>query len=201
MEKMTYNQYTKHYIVEALGILLETKNFSEITVKEIVEKAGVGRATFYRNFQDKEDVLIYKFREIAKIFGERIEEKKDPITKEEFYCFVAKMLCVLRENKKLMRNIFKSKVDYLYFDFLNTSLKFLFEMKRNTKNDFVHLGYSGALYNITIEWVVGDCRGELVDVVDAWFMVFTGGEEIENIDVKHSIVKEVLKENENTSKK
>ena len=52
MEKMTYNQYTKHYIVEALGILLETKDFADITVKEIVEKAGVGRATFYRNFQD-----------------------------------------------------------------------------------------------------------------------------------------------------
>ena len=82
MEKMTYNQYTKHYIVEALGILLENKDFSDITVKEIVEKAGVGRATFYRNFQDKESVLIYKFQEIGKTFGERIKNSKEPASQE-----------------------------------------------------------------------------------------------------------------------
>ena len=76
MEKMTYNQYTKHYIVEALSILLENKDFADITVKEIVEKAGVGRATFYRNFPDKESVLIYKFQLIGKAFGERIENSK-----------------------------------------------------------------------------------------------------------------------------
>ena len=201
MEKMTYNQYTKHYIVEALGILLESRDFADITVKEIVEKAGVGRATFYRNFQDKESVLIYKFHELGKTFEKRIERSKEPVTKEEFYYYVAKMLCVLQENKNLMRNIFKSKVDYLYFNFLNTSLKFLFEMKRNTKNDFVHLGYSGALYNITREWIIGDCKGELVDVVDAIFMVFTGGAEIENIELKHAIVTEVLKEFKNSLKK
>jgi len=201
MEKMSYNQYTKHYIVEALGILLESKDFADISVKEIVEKAGVGRATFYRNFQDKESVLIYKFQTIGKIFEDRISKSKEPATQEEFYYYLAKMLCVLQENKNLMKNIFKSKVDYLYFNFLNTSLKFLFEMKRNTKNDFVHLGYSGALYNITREWVIGDCRGELIDVVDALFMVFTGGAEIENIETKHAIVTEVLKEFRSTLKK
>lgn len=198
---MTYNQYTKHYIVEALGILLETKDFADITVKEIVDKAGVGRATFYRNFQDKESVLIYKFQTIGKTLEDRISKSKEPATQEEFYYYLAKMLYVLQENKNFMKNIFKSKVDYLYFNFLNTSLKFLFEMKRNTKNDFVHLGYSGALYNITREWVIGDCKGELVDVVDALFMVFTGGAEIENIETKHAIVAEVLKEFKNTLKK
>ena len=40
MEKMTYNQYTKKYIVDALCILLENERFSDITVKEIVEKAA-----------------------------------------------------------------------------------------------------------------------------------------------------------------
>ena len=110
-------------------------------------------------------------------------------------------IAILKNCVKILGEDYQSKVDYLYFNFLNTSLKFLFEMKRNTKNDFVHLGYSGALYNITREWVIGDCKGELVDVVDALFMVFTGGAEIENIETKHAIVAEVLKEFKNTLKK
>lgn len=192
MEKMTYNEYTKHYIVEALGILLENKSFADITVKEIVEKAGVGRATFYRNFQDKEAVLTYKLKEIAKNFDKEINKK--PESKEVFYYVLAKMLCCLNKNKNLMKNMFKSNVEYLYFDFLNSSMKYVFKEKTSILNKYVHLGYSGALYNISRAWIIDDCKGDIIEIIDALFMVFTGGQEIENIEVKHAIVSEVLKE-------
>lgn len=198
MEKMTYNEYTKNYIVEALCILLENKNFSDITVKEIVEKAGVGRATFYRNFQDKEAVLIYKLNEIAKNFDKEVN--KEHISKETFYYVIAKMLCCLSRNKNFLKNIFKSKVEYLYFDFLNSGMKHVFEEKVKIPNKYVHLGYSGVLFNITREWIINDCKGDVVEIIDALFMVFTAGKEIENIEFKHAIVEEVLRENKNSEK-
>lgn len=43
----------KLYISEALILLLEKKEFSEITIKEITKKAGVNRSTYYRNFKSK----------------------------------------------------------------------------------------------------------------------------------------------------
>jgi AcrR family transcriptional regulator len=39
--------------------LLSEKDFGAITVSEIAERAGVGRATFYRLFDDKLDILRY----------------------------------------------------------------------------------------------------------------------------------------------
>ena len=39
---------------EALLILLEKKNYEYITVKEICEKAGVNRSTFYLHYETME---------------------------------------------------------------------------------------------------------------------------------------------------
>ncbi|MDR1322618.1 MAG: TetR/AcrR family transcriptional regulator [Gracilibacteraceae bacterium] len=39
--------------------LLEEKDFEALTVSGIAERAGVGRATFYRLFDDKTDILRY----------------------------------------------------------------------------------------------------------------------------------------------
>ncbi|MDE5867411.1 MAG: TetR/AcrR family transcriptional regulator, partial [Anaeroplasmataceae bacterium] len=53
--------YTKYYIVEALFKLMHIKEYHQINVTDITKKAGVGRATFYRYFKTKEDILIYYF--------------------------------------------------------------------------------------------------------------------------------------------
>ena len=40
---------------------LEDKSFEKISVPELVERAGIGRVTFYRNFSNKEEVLKRSF--------------------------------------------------------------------------------------------------------------------------------------------
>jgi AcrR family transcriptional regulator len=45
---------------KALYELLCEKDLTEITVSELVERAGLGRATFYRLFDSMKDVLQYK---------------------------------------------------------------------------------------------------------------------------------------------
>ena len=59
MDKMTYNQTVKEAIAIALVQLMKRKNFEDISVSEIVKIAGVGRSSFYRNFESKKDVLSY----------------------------------------------------------------------------------------------------------------------------------------------
>lgn len=54
-------QYTKKKILDSFNKLIKTKDFDSITVKMIVDEAGVGRATFYRHFKDKYDVMNYNF--------------------------------------------------------------------------------------------------------------------------------------------
>lgn len=49
----------KDRITDAFITLLQTKAYREITVVDIVTQAGSGRVSFYRNFEDKDDVIQY----------------------------------------------------------------------------------------------------------------------------------------------
>ena len=48
---------SREAIVSAFADLLSRKQFSEITVGEIIERADVGRATFYAHFETKDFLL------------------------------------------------------------------------------------------------------------------------------------------------
>ncbi len=48
---------TREAIFKAFGELLEKKDFAHITVGEIIQRADVGRATFYSHFETKDFLL------------------------------------------------------------------------------------------------------------------------------------------------
>lgn len=48
---------TREALETALLLLLEKKTLSQITISELVAKAGVSRNAFYRNYKSKEAIL------------------------------------------------------------------------------------------------------------------------------------------------
>ena len=50
---------SQHMIADALFSLMKRKPFQQITVTEICDEAAVGRKTFYRNFELREDVIDF----------------------------------------------------------------------------------------------------------------------------------------------
>ena len=57
MSNEARNSYVIAQITEALTGLLRTKPIGEVSISELCAAAGVGRASFYRNFDSKEAVL------------------------------------------------------------------------------------------------------------------------------------------------
>ena len=55
---------------EALLLLLEQKDFDRITVKELCQKAGVNRTTFYLHYENMNDLL----EETVDLINERFKE-------------------------------------------------------------------------------------------------------------------------------
>ena len=51
------NAYVVEHLTNALLELLKDKPINDISVSELVDKACVGRASFYRNYECKEDIL------------------------------------------------------------------------------------------------------------------------------------------------
>ena len=58
-------QRTQQIIREALVELMLEKSYEKITVQNIIDRANVGRATFYNHYQDKDDLLLRGVAELA----------------------------------------------------------------------------------------------------------------------------------------
>jgi AcrR family transcriptional regulator len=64
--------HTRGQLASALIALMFEKNFDEISVREICERAHVGRSTFYAHFQDREDVFIRHTVVFGRALGEQL---------------------------------------------------------------------------------------------------------------------------------
>lgn len=66
------------YIAQALVLLMAEKPFAKISVAEIAQRAGVNRATYYRHFQTKEDVVRYYYSRIMDEYRDRFRTLETP---------------------------------------------------------------------------------------------------------------------------
>ena len=147
-------EITKKVIIDSFKELASKKNVSDITVKEITDKCGLKRQTFYNHFKDKYDLIkwIYLNEVILKI------ENDDDWTekyKEIFKYFI--------ENKQMVLNIYNCEAqNYLIHFILRQSKpiieKVIDEKSKNTNikeedKDFLCLFYSGALGALIINWI------------------------------------------------
>ena len=58
---------TKNLLHEALGSLIREKPYEEIVVQEILDRANVGRSTFYMHFSDKDDLLVSGIHDMLRL--------------------------------------------------------------------------------------------------------------------------------------
>lgn len=59
---------SQRMITDALLELMENQPFVRITITQICDRAGVGRKTFYRNFELKEDVIEFRLDELCAVY-------------------------------------------------------------------------------------------------------------------------------------
>ena len=51
---------SQNMISDALLALMKQYPYHQISITQLCEKAGVGRKTFYRNFEDKHDIIHFQ---------------------------------------------------------------------------------------------------------------------------------------------
>ena len=64
---------TRQLIGDALVELLLEKRFEDITVQDILERADVGRTTFYAHYMDKEDLLMSEIEHLFHRMADRAQ--------------------------------------------------------------------------------------------------------------------------------
>ena len=64
---------TRHSLSQALVDLIKEKRFDEITIQDVIDRADVGRSTFYSHFRDKEDLFQEGWKAFLKEFASAID--------------------------------------------------------------------------------------------------------------------------------
>lgn len=98
-------------IGNGLLLCLSNKNFTEITVTDIQKASNVGRATFYRLFDNITDVLSYLCDKIFEKVGREFEKMRNCNSKETSLKFIKEWM----DNKTLLKAIVDcNRIDFLY---------------------------------------------------------------------------------------
>ena len=71
---------TRKLLWEALISLIEEKDYSEITIQDIADRADVNRVTFYLHYRDKQELLV---KSVEMLF-EELTAKTTPLIGENF---------------------------------------------------------------------------------------------------------------------
>lgn len=64
---------TRRTLHEALISLVLEKDYEQITVQDILDRADVGRSTFYAHFRDKEALLLTSFEDMREQLTEALD--------------------------------------------------------------------------------------------------------------------------------
>lgn len=100
--RMEKQEKTKYRLASSVKECMKTTPVDKITVKEIVEGAGVARQTFYRNFLDKYDLINWYFDKLVLACFRQIGVSH---TVEES---LTQKLVFLREGKAFFMGAFRS---------------------------------------------------------------------------------------------
>ncbi len=160
---------------EALISLLEKKDFEYITVKEICEKAGVNRSTFYLHYETIADLVNEAMEQVnnrfLSYFAQGMDDfvgtinKKAPkelvlITKDYLFPY----LQFIRENKNVYRAAFRNPNGTQAIVRYGNLKKFVlepilkkFEVPNHFQKYYIAY-YIEGLIAIVKEWLKNDCQ-------------------------------------------
>lgn len=154
---------TKLLLAESLQQLMLTMPLEKISVNDIVEKAGVGRNTFYYHFADKYDLVTWYFQTgITPFLFEHTKYgswQSLLIGLEEYF----------RQNKVFYKNALaytgqNSLMEYIY-DFMQRYYhQRLLECRpgmRSEELEFLSRFLSGAAMGVLMPWIRDDMKGDL----------------------------------------
>lgn len=123
----TDNPLLKECFFTALIMLMDQKDFKDITISEIAQKAGVSRMTYYRTYSSKEDILLQYFSDLTKQTINKLKNTPD-VTVEQFavmffsdfkeYAHLLKYLYQAGLVSQMLDR-FTDFLSYLYFDMGN----------------------------------------------------------------------------------
>ena len=190
-------QRTRQSLRTALLDLIKEKDYDEISIEDITERADIGRTTFYLHYKDKEDLLMEEFSTImyerAQVLSEIPFSVWLPISEEDLKKNIAlqPLLLVFEHiynNSELYNLLLKSAnsskiIERIRQISTDAIVKFV-ETKMETDPipllsevpiEFFAAFFSGALISIVGWWIKEDMHHSPEEVTNMFRSLFFSG--------------------------
>lgn len=166
---------------QALLLLLEKKDLEFITIKEICQKAGVNRSTFYLHYENiyelLEETIAMLHKEFLNSFDlEPISKQNQPSTQNEAFLikkeYLIPYLNFVKKNKRILKTIhnkpatfgaeaaYKSMYEKVFYPSLAP-----FNLPEN-KKVYILEYFTKGVAAIIYKWVEMDCNDDIEHIVD-----------------------------------
>lgn len=173
-------QKTRNAIFQAFRELLEIKNFNHITVQDIIDRADIGRSTFYSHFETKDELLramctdIFEHvfsselnREISHDFSHADEGLRPRLThllyhiKDNGNNLISILSC---DSCELFMNYFKSYLEDIFRPYAEN-------FEGSVPQDFVLHQLTGSFSEMILWWVKHKMKEQPEEMISYFYAI------------------------------
>ena len=171
---------TREHLRQALVSLIRERGFESLTVQDIIDRANVGRATFYAHFENKDDLLTSGFdqlRESLRAAQLAALDRPGPLERRVFafshqifahtdaHRDLFRMMIGKRSGTAVQRILHKLLLDLIRGEVEGSPGRIRAGLSREALVHFL----TGALFGLLMWWVAGTRRPMAVDDVATLF--------------------------------
>ena len=148
------NLRVRQAISHSLLELMQERPLSSISVSEVIRKAGVARASFYRNYTSKEDVLVGYVRYVLEDFREKADyDLSDYLSMRH----IRRIFEYLSRYRSCFLNLHDSGHAPMVLDEFNSfHASIAGDMPANSDARYRLYFFIGAVYNSAVFWLKED---------------------------------------------
>jgi AcrR family transcriptional regulator len=170
---------TQQLLQTALISLIQEKGFESLSVQDIIDRANVGRATFYAHFDNKEDLLVSRLDGLRASLQKRQREALSRERADErVFAYSREMFIHVNEHRTVFRSmvgkrsgaVIQQLFHKMLVDLVREDVRAL--MAPNGRGATPHEGVvqlvAGGLFGLVLWWVDGPMKLP-VEEVDALF--------------------------------
>jgi AcrR family transcriptional regulator len=71
------SQRTRQLLSAAFVQLMREKGYSAITVSDLIERANIGRSTFYSHYRDKDDLFVHELDRVIAVLSSGVQNQDE----------------------------------------------------------------------------------------------------------------------------
>jgi AcrR family transcriptional regulator len=173
-------QRTQQLLQTALIALIQEKGYEALSVQDIIDRANVGRATFYAHFDNKEDLLVSRLEGLRVSLQAHQRQALAQATRAEdrVFAYSREMFVHVNEHRTVFRSMVGKRsgavIQHLFHkmlvDLVREDVKALLPQKAGgaTPHEAIVQLIAGGLFGLVLWWVDGSMKLS-VEEVDTLF--------------------------------